>query len=100
MVACDVVWAEVGGWFDTRNEATSVMSRFGVEFSPLSVEAALSAGTAWRAYRLQGGSRDRMVADFLIGGHASLQADRLLTRDPRFPRRYFPELPLVDPSEA
>jgi predicted nucleic acid-binding protein len=72
----------------------------GVEGSPFSAldrRAVLRASETGRSYRKRGGSRSRMIADFLIGAHASLQADRLLTRDRGFYRGYFPDLTMIDP---
>jgi predicted nucleic acid-binding protein len=60
----------------------------------------LAVGQAWRAYRQAGGTRERVVADFLIGAHALARADRLLTRDRGFCRSYFAELAIIDPTSA
>lgn len=100
LLACGVVWAEVSGRFERSDEAQDALSRLRIDFSPVGVEAALAAGDAWRAYRRAGGARERMVADFLIGAHASAAADRLLTRDRGFYRRYFGELDVLDPSAS
>jgi predicted nucleic acid-binding protein len=97
-VACDVVWAEVTAAFADGAAAEAAMERLGVKFSALEESAALGAGEAWAAYRRGGGPRDRVIADFLIGAHASTVADRLLTRDRGFYRRYFEGVVLVDPS--
>jgi predicted nucleic acid-binding protein len=45
-----------------------------------------------------GGSRTALVPDFLVAAHAAVRADRLLTRDRGFARRYFRRLRIVDPS--
>ena len=41
------------------------------------------------------GEPKRLLADFVIGSHALLQADRLMSRDPTRYRQYFPDLKLV-----
>ena len=98
LVACDVVWAEVTPQFPTTDQGRAALEELGVRYEPLSLEAALSAGAAWRGYRARGGKRGRVIADFLIGAHASTQADRLLTRDRGFHRACFADLEIVDPS--
>jgi len=50
---------------------------------------------ARRRRKSVGGEVRRLVVDFLIGAHASLQADRLFTFDPHFYAQDFPKLPLI-----
>ena len=71
------------------------MRTIGVRFSPLSEKAAARAGAVWKAYRKAGGSRSRVMADFIIGAHAAHQADRLLTRDRGYYRAHFRDLVLA-----
>jgi predicted nucleic acid-binding protein len=42
--------------------------------------------------------RERVIADFLVAAHASVHADRLLTRDRGFYRSRFRTLRILDPS--
>ena len=100
IVACEVVWAEVGAFFPDTAAARDALDTAGVDFEPLSVEVALAAGAAWADYRRRGGSRGRVIADFLIGAHAIGGADRLLTRDRGFYRSYFSGLEVFDPSSS
>jgi predicted nucleic acid-binding protein len=61
----------------------------------MSTEAAELAGELWRQCpKKSKEDRDRIVADFLIGAHAQVQADTFLTRDRGFYRRYFRRLKL------
>jgi len=100
LVACEVVWAEVAAAFSAPAAARQALDRLGVDFSGLSLETALEAGKAWKAYRVRGGQRARVAADFLIGAHALCQADRLLTRDRGFYRSYFKRLSVLDPTRT
>jgi predicted nucleic acid-binding protein len=98
LVASEVVWAETATVFDDAGRFRDAMLKLSAGFSPMTEEAANKAAQAWRRYRAGGGRRDRIVADFLIGAHAIVTADRLLTRDRGFYRQYFSGLRIVDPT--
>jgi hypothetical protein len=100
LVACEAVWAETAVAFPGGKPFQDAMRAAGVAFSPIGEIAALRASASWRTYRSRGGRRERVAADFLIGAHALIQCDRLLTRDRGFYRSYFRELKVVDPAEA
>ena len=74
------------------------LNGLGVSFSPISQEAAQEAAKGWFKYRKSGGTRKRIAAGFLIGGHALIQCDRLLTRDQGVFLSVFKFLEIGDPS--
>ena len=101
LVACDIVWAEVRAHFPNDQGFLDSMTTLGVQFEPVSREAATLAGSLWRNSRRgprASHRRARVIADFLIGGHAQLQADGLLSRDRGFYRLYFRNLKVIDPA--
>lgn len=98
LIASEVVWAETAAAFPGRPSFERAMETLGVTFDPVVPRTAQDAGAAWRRYRQAGGTRRRVLADFLIGAHAALQADRLVTRDRGFYGTYFPRLQLLDPA--
>jgi predicted nucleic acid-binding protein len=99
LVACDVVWAEVRAHFNDDQSFEDTMSLLGVRFAPISRDGARLAGSLWRRNRArEKAPRSRVVADFLIGAHALLDADVLLTRDRGFYRASFVRLRINDPS--
>lgn len=100
LVASEVVWVETATVFHDAGPFRDAMDKLSASFSPMTEDAAIKAADAWRRYRANGGPRDRIGADFLIAGHALVVADRLLTRDRGFYRRYFAGLRILDPTAA
>jgi predicted nucleic acid-binding protein len=98
LVACEIVWAEVRAHYRTDAAFAEAVALLGIAFEPISQDAAAKAGKLWRELRSEpGASRHRVVADLLVGSHALLQADALLTRDHGFYRRRFEGLRIVEP---
>lgn len=64
---------------------------------PLPYAAAFLAGKAQLAYRNRGGQRTSTLPDFFIGAHAAVAGFRLLTRDAKRYRTYFPTVELIAP---
>lgn len=98
LVIADVVYAELCIHFAAQNECDSFLDSNEIRVEPLTREAHFLASRAWRTYRLQGGKRTRVLADFLIGAHGQIQANRLLSRDRGFYEKLFPALVVYDPS--
>jgi predicted nucleic acid-binding protein len=99
LVACPVVWAEVRALTTDVAVLRERLPSAGVHFDPFDEESAELAGAIWRTYRRHGGSRDRLVPDFLVGAHAQVRSGgRLLSRDRGFYRKYFRGLKVIDPS--
>jgi len=98
LVVCDVVYAELCAHFPTQRRCDDFLSGNGIRVESLGRSASFLASRTWRTYRLNGGKRNRILPDFLIGAHAQIQASRLLSRDRGFYREMFPSLLLLDPG--
>ena len=95
LVVCDVVWAETAVAFVKAGDHATAMAALGLEFSALTEESAARAGQMCLAYRSAGGKRERIIGDFMIGAHAIVQAQQLLTADQGFFRKHFRGLAVV-----
>jgi len=104
VVACDVVLAEVVTGLGNGSAVMDALEELGVDFSPLEQRSAVRAGEMQRRYierrraALGRPESPRVVADFLVGAHALLQCQGLITRDAGFFRDYFKGLKLIVPQ--
>ncbi len=97
MIISPVAFSECGAALANPSDFLTVAREMGLRLEPLTPEVCTLAARFWRRYRAKGGPRQRILADFLIGAHAQLLADLLLTRDRGFYRDYFQDLQVITP---
>jgi predicted nucleic acid-binding protein len=104
VVACEVVVSEVVAGLGHGSELIDILEEAGIAFVPMELRAAVRAGEMQRRYkqrRLQSrdaGALPRAVPDFLVGAHAMMQCNALITRDAGFYRDYFKGLKVIVPK--
>ena len=100
LVICECVLAEVRPALESDDAMRRLMEDWELCFVPSSEESALLAGKLFASHLKRGGKAGRVAADFLVGAHAILHADRLLARDRGYLRDYFGTLQVLDPSPS
>mgnify|MGYP001591535706 FL=1 len=116
LVICEIVYAELSSQFPSERELSNFLLDTGIRLIHSSREVLYLAGERWRRYtgkrerKIQCpycgerismtcpkchqtvALRDRILSDFIIGAHAFLNAELLLTRDRGFYHTNFKEL--------
>jgi predicted nucleic acid-binding protein len=92
-----LIYSEVSARFETVEALDNALRVETFRREPLPYEAAFLAGRAFLRYRRSGGTRRSPLTDFYIGAHAAVAGYRLMTRDARRYRTYFPSLELIAP---
>ena len=95
LIICDIVYAELVPQFEDRQRLDNTLAAINVSLSSVDADVAFLAGEKWGLYRKSRGKRQRIITDFLIGAHATIKAERFLTRDRGFYKSYFPELEIL-----
>lgn len=98
LVVNAVVFAEVSVGYASIELLNEILSPDVFRREAIPFEAAFLAGKVFETYRRRGGLRTSPLPDFFIGAHAAVAGYRLLTRDARRYRTYFPSVELIAPA--
>jgi len=98
LVINPLIYAEVSAGYDRIEDVDAMVPPSLFRRDPLPFEAGFLAGKAFLTYRRRGGTRSAPLPDFYIGAHAAVAGFRLLTRDARRFRTYFPTLQILSPE--
>lgn len=92
-----VIYAEISIRFSRIEELEAQLPGDVFQFWEVPKEAAFLAGKCHLKYRQRGGQKWSPLPDFFIGAHATVEDLKLVTRDPRRFKEYFPKLKLICP---
>jgi predicted nucleic acid-binding protein len=104
VVVCGVVVSEAVAGLGQGAVVLDALEESGIGFSALELRSAVRAGEMQRRYKERITTTHavpparRTIPDFLIGAHALLQCQGLITRDAGFYRDYFKGLKVIVPK--
>jgi predicted nucleic acid-binding protein len=100
-IGVPLIYAEVSVGYQTVEELEDLLPASDYEREPLPFPAGFAVGKAFVRYRRGGGGDKRSpMPDFYIGAHAAVTGYRLLTRDVRRYRTYFPTIDIIAPAPS
>lgn len=97
VVVSDIVYAEVSVGMANKQDTDEALAQFAFSRSGYTDEVLFRAGRAFLDYRANGGPRESLLPDFLVGALAEVEGEPLLTRDVTKVRTYFPRVALIQP---
>jgi hypothetical protein len=122
LIISEVVFAELGAQFKSFTSLTKFLRDTGIKLVLSNENSLFGASRAWKKYSERKKNtvfcpacgkgqtlscenchevislRQHILSDFLIGAHAKIHADRLITRDRGFYRTYFKDLDIHIPK--
>ncbi len=123
LILCEVVYAELAAQFPSEEELKQFLTETGMRLEYSNEKSLYTAGTRWAKYARKSNKygfscnqcghsfevacprcksaiirRMHVLSDFLIGAHALVRADYLLSRDLGIYKAYFSDLKVVGPA--
>ncbi len=99
LVINPIVYAEVSVAYSRIEDLDLALPSTLFRRASIPFEAGFLAGKASLRYRRKKGVRRAPLPDFYIGAHAAVAGFRLLTRDAKRYRTYFPGVELISPDD-
>ncbi|WP_415950003.1 type II toxin-antitoxin system VapC family toxin [Streptomyces sp. KLOTTS4A1] len=96
LVINPIVYAEISVGFDAIETLDAILDEDYTRH-PLPWTAGFLAGKAYQRHRKSEGQKRSPLPDFYIGAHAAVAGFRLLTRDAKRYRMYFPKVEIICP---
>lgn len=93
-----VIYAEVSIGYQTIEECEAFIDHCDFDVRSIPREALFLAGKAYLKYKRSERAGASVLPDFFIGAHAAVDGMKLLTRDKRRFRFYFPTVELITPK--
>ena len=98
LVINPIIYSEVSVHFSSMEALDELLLPDEFIRQPLPWSASFLAGKCFTDYRKRGGTKRSPLPDFYIGAHAAVQKYRLLTREAKRFRTYFPTVELIAPE--
>ena len=95
LIINEIIYSELAPQFSSKTLLDDVLKTLSIRIVSLDLMVAYHAGQIWKNYRKEGGGRNRILADFLIGAHAEIEAEQFLTRDRGFYKKYFSDINVI-----
>jgi predicted nucleic acid-binding protein len=93
-----VVYAEFSSRFRRIEDLDAMLAAVDIIVAEMPRSALFLAGQVFKTYRSRGGPRTSILPDFFIGAQAVVLGTKLITRDARRYKTYFPGIELIAPD--